>query len=112
VPLHSHKRRSARLLRCPKTPEWVSGFNRNGCPETPGIRKLHPAPISPKTPTQTKGTILAQLDFITHSFMDALWGIQNCLILPHRENHLIRNRRCTVVDLLRRARDKGSSLRQ
>jgi hypothetical protein len=40
VPLHSHKRQSARRSGCPKTPEWVSGFNRNGCPETLGIRML------------------------------------------------------------------------
>ena len=26
------------LLRCPKTPERVSGFVRNGCPESTGIR--------------------------------------------------------------------------
>ena len=41
MPLHSHKRQSTRPLGCPKTPEWVSGFNRNGCPETPGIRTWH-----------------------------------------------------------------------
>ena len=37
MPLHSHKRRPQ---GCPKTPEWVSGFNRNGCPETSGIATL------------------------------------------------------------------------